>query len=332
MSAAENKYVLLTAAYNEGDYIGKTIESIAGQTQLPERWVIVSDASTDRTDEIVQSYAEKYPFLRFVRIQEKHARNFGAQVMAIQRGFKELRDVEYDFIGNLDADLTFEPDYYERLLQKFEEDPQLGLAGGFIYERGKDGVFRSRPLNTENSVGHAIQMLRRDCYRSIGGWVAMPYGGQDWQALVSAQMHGWRIKGFSDLPVYHHRATGGAERRFRNLFREGRMDYSVGSDPLFEILKLAGRVRFKPYGVGSIVRLSGFLWGYWIREKRPVSPEFVRFLRNDQKNALRKLFRPARAKEAMPEPAPARPKRALPVEDTPAEKPTVSHNTYSLKS
>lgn len=325
MSAAGKKYVLLTAAYNEDGYIGQTIESIAGQTHLPDRWVIVSDASTDRTDEIVRGYAAKYPFIRFVRIQEKHARNFGAQVMAIRRGFEELRDVDYDFIANLDADLTFDPSYYERLLQKFDEDPQLGLAGGFIHERGRDGVFRSRPLNTENSVGHAIQTLRRECYEAIGGWVAMPYGGQDWQALVSAQMHGWRIRGFSDLPVHHHRPTGGGDRRFRNLFREGRMDYCVGSFPPFEVLKVAGRARFKPYVLGSLVRLGGFLWGYCIHEKRPVTPEFVRFLRSDQKNALRRLFHLAPVAGPLPKPAAAHPK-VIQSEEVPAEEPPVSHN------
>jgi hypothetical protein len=72
-----------------------------------------------------------------------------------------------------------------------------------------------------------LQMLRRQCYESIGGWVAMPYGGQDWVALVTAQMRGWRIKAFRDLPVFHHRPTGGAERRYRNIIREGRMDSGI---------------------------------------------------------------------------------------------------------
>lgn len=324
MSANGKKYVLLTAAYNEERYIGQTIESIARQTLLPERWVIVSDASTDRTDAIVEGYAEKYPFIRFVRITEKHARNFGAQVMAITRGFEELRGVDYDFIANLDADLTFDPAYYSRLLQKFDDDPRLGLAGGFIYEKGPDGAFRSRVLNTEDSVGHAVQTLRRECYEAIGGWVPMPYGGQDWQALISAQMRGWRIKSFRDLPVYHHRPTGGADHRIRNVFREGRMDYSVGSDPLFEILKVAGRVRCKPYGFGSLVRLCGFLWGYAIREERPVSPEFIRFLRIDQRNVVRKLLHLKPVEQTVPK-LPERQEAAPSSSEIAEEKPAVHH-------
>lgn len=325
MNAAGKKYVLLTAAYNEEAYIGRTIESVAGQTLLPQRWVIVDDGSTDRTNEIVQSYAAKYPFIRLVRIQEKHARNFGAQVMAINRGLEQLRDVDYGFIANLDADLSFEPTYYHKLLQKFDEDPKLGLAGGFIYEQGDDGVFRSRLMNTEYSIGHAVQMVRRECYDSIGGWVAMPYGGQDWQALVNAQMRGWRIKAFRDLPVCHHRPTGGADRRIRNLFREGRMDYSVGSYPLFEVFKLARRIRLRPYVLSSFVRLSGFLWGYWLREERPVSPDFIRFLRGEQKNALRKLFHLSPRKETFPKASSSHP---VPVssDEVPGDNLRVSHN------
>ena len=304
MSAVGKKYVLLTAAYNEEAHIGRTIESVASQTLLPQRWVIVSDCSTDRTDEIIKQYAEQYSFIRFVRIQEKHERNFGAQVVAIKRGFEQLHDVDYEFIGNLDADLTFEPDYHSKLMQKFEEDPKLGIAGGFIYEQdSRDEVFRSRVLNSEKSIGHAVQMVRRECYEAIGGWVAMPYGGQDWVALVTAQMHGWRIKAFSDLPAYHHRPTGGGDRQFHNLFREGRMDYSVGSYLPFEILKLARRIIFKPYLLGSLVRLWGFLWGYWHLEPRPVSPEFIRFLRAEQKSSLRSIFAQGKSTEALPGPS-----------------------------
>jgi biofilm PGA synthesis N-glycosyltransferase PgaC len=325
MSANAKKYVLVTAAYNEEAYIGKTIESIVGQTLLPQRWVIVSDGSTDRTDEIVQSYAVRYPFIQLYRNEDKHKRNFGAQVMAIHRGVEQLRGVDYDFIANLDADLTFDPTYYEQLLRKFDEHPQLGLAGGFVFDLEPDGVFRNRPMNGEHSVAHAVQMLRRECYEETGGWVALPYGGPDWHLQVSVQMLGWRIKAFRELPAYHHRPTGTAERRFRNLFREGRMDYSVGSDPIFEIFKLARRFRAKPFILSSFVRLSGFLWGYCIREERPVSKEFVRFLRSQQRNALRKLFHLNPSKETSTVKMPIRSGPIL-SDEVSSKKPPVHHN------
>lgn len=325
MSATGKRYVLITAAYNEERFIGLTIDSIVRQTLLPRRWVIVSDGSTDRTDEIVESYAEKYPFIQLVRITEKHKRNFGAQVMAIRRGYEELRGTDYDFLANLDADLTFDPDYYERLLQKFDQDPRLGLAGGYILDKVEDGQFRSRPMNREHSVAHAVQMLRRECYEGTGGWIPLPYGGPDWHLQVSVQMHGWHARAFKDLPAYHHRPTGTADKPFHNLFREGRMDYSVGSYPPFEIFKLVRRFRLKPYVIGSSVRMLGFLWGYWIREERPVSKEFMHFVRSQQKAALRKFLHLSREHATAPEQTnPGRSKVAGTGEISPG-KPTVGH-------
>ena len=153
----------------------------------------------------------------------------------------------------------------------------------------------------------------------------MPYGGQDWQALVTAQMRGWRIKAFRDLPVFHHRPTGSGDRRVRNLFREGRMDYSVGSYPPFEIFKIIRRFPFKPYVLGSLVRLCGFLWGYWLREERPVSQEFIRFLRREQKDLLRKLFHLSSLKETLAKAIPSHTELVC-SDETPSDKPPVSHN------
>ena len=133
-------YVLVTAAYNEEKYIEQTIRSIVSQTIPPRKWIIVSDGSTDRTDEIVESYSKSYPFLHLLRLIDEHPRNFSAQAMAIQAGCRELEETRYDFIGNLDADLTLDPIYFETLISKFNKNPALGVAGGFIYKKGEGGL------------------------------------------------------------------------------------------------------------------------------------------------------------------------------------------------
>jgi biofilm PGA synthesis N-glycosyltransferase PgaC len=317
-------YVLVTAAYNEEGYIEKTIQAVVAQTVLPMRWAIVSDGSTDRTDEIVLSYAARYPFIQLVRVQEEHARNFAAQVHAIELGCKSLKALDYKFIANLDADLSFEPTYYSRLIEKFHEDPNLGLAGGYVCEE-KNGKFESRAGNRDYSVPHAVQMFRRDCFESVGGYLALPYGGPDWHALVVARMRGWGVKAFADLPVFHHRPTGTADRIMRHLFRQGRMDYSLGSYPPFEVLKLIRRFPNKPYVTGALVRLCGFAVGYLTGEKRPVTREFIQFLRIDQKNALRSLFfmKPLKEPIARVSPRHTEPLRS---DEVPSDEPPVSHN------
>ena len=107
-------------------------------------------------------------------------RDLTAQVHAINRGFAQLKNVESDFVGNLDADVTLEPAYFERLLEKSRE-ARLGLAGGFIHEE-KEGQFQSRKSNVESSVAHAVQLFRRECLEELGGYRPFTWAGADWYA------------------------------------------------------------------------------------------------------------------------------------------------------
>lgn len=281
-----NSYVLMTAAYNEETNIAKTIESVLAQTLPPERWVIVSDGSSDRTDEIIQSYATCHKHLRYLRMSRTPGRSFRTKVIALQEAGGLLRDVRANFVGNLDADVSVEPSYFENLIARFRARPKLGIAGGFVLEDGRNG-FQSRMSNRRYSVAHAGQLVRRDCYEQIGGYAVLEYGGEDWHAQTNARMKGWEAEAFPDLKIFHHRHTGEGDNLVRHKFRQGRMDYSFGSLPLFEVLKCLQRVPEKPFAVGGMARLCGFFWSYLQREKRPVSNEFVAFLRSEQRSKLR---------------------------------------------
>jgi glycosyltransferase involved in cell wall biosynthesis len=284
------RYVLVTAAYNEENYIENLIKSVVAQIHKPMCWVIVSDGSTDRTDEIVSDYARLHDFMRLYRITEDHPRNFVAQVHAINAGFAELRACDFEFIGNLDSDITLDPTYFAELLAKFDWDPRLGLAGGYICELDR-GTFRPRSSNSPLSVAHAIQLFRRGCFEQIGGvYVPMPYGGPDWQAEVNARLHGWKVQAFPSLSVYHHRPTGAAAGLFKTSYREGLMDHSLGSHPYFEVFRVARRVRDKPYVFGAMVRLWAFIAASMRRPARPVSEEFIEFLRKYELTRLKNLF------------------------------------------
>ena len=281
----EIKYAVVTAAYNEENYLGRTIESVIAQTLLPVKWVIVSDTSTDRTDEIVKSYQARYPFIELVRITEDHPRNFAAQVYAIQRGVDTLAGVEFDYLGNLDADISFGPEYFQQLFARFAANPRLGLAGGVIREL--DGTLTVAPEGEAlQSVPHAIQMFRRDCFVDVGGYPALRFGGPDTYAEVMARMKGWEVQGFSDLIVQHYRMTGSAGGVLRGRFRQGRMDHSLGYDPAFEFFKCLRRLREKPAVLGAMTRLYGFCWAAMARTPRVVSREFIEYLRAEQQERL----------------------------------------------
>lgn len=286
---AYGKYVLMTAAYNEEENIGKTIESVLAQTRLPERWVIVSDGSQDGTDEIAERYAKQHEFIRFLRMKRDPGRSFGSKVLALRSAAGVLDGITFEFIGNLDADITLEPTYFENLLDRFKLAAQLGIAGGFVHEK-IGGGFKSRRSNRSYSVAHAAQLVRRECYEQFGGYAVLEYGGEDWHAQTSARMNGWDAESFPDLPVFHHRRTGEADNLLRHKFRQGRMDYALGSDPIFETLKCLERIPEKPFLIGGLARLAGFGWSWARHEEKPVSAKFIAYLRKEQKAKLKATF------------------------------------------
>lgn len=279
-------YVLVTAAYNEEKDIEKVLCAVVRQTMRPSKWIIMNDGSTDRTDEIVQKYADRYSFIEISRITEEHPRNLTAQVNAINKGFSRLQDMDYDYIGNLDADISLEPEYFEELLQKFEDNPCLGLAGGFIWEE-RDGEFRSRKSNVVSSVAHAVQLFRRECLETLGGYRSFTWGGADWYAEVTLRMKGWEVHSIPELRAFHHRPTGQGFGLLRYWYRGGKMDFYMGTHPLFEIFKVARRLNGRLFGVPALVRFSGFLSSCFKREARQVPDEFMRFLRKEQMERLR---------------------------------------------
>ena len=204
------KYVLITPARNEETFIRKVLDSVAAQTQPPERWVIVDDGSTDETAEIVEGYARRIPWIELVRRPQHTERSFAGKVHAFNAGFERVKDVDFDVVGNLDADLSFEPDYLEFLMRKFSEDEKLGVAGTPFIEEGYDSTRDS--FEGENHVAGGCQMFRRQCFQEIGGYIANRAGGIDWIAVTSARMKGWRDPFFrretvSPLPDVGHCRT-----------------------------------------------------------------------------------------------------------------------------
>src|SRR5581483_10842111 len=218
-------YILMTAAYNEEAYIGKTIERVLAQTMLPRKWIIVNDGSTDRTDEIVAGYAAKHSWIHLLSATKKPGHSFGAKVQALRLALGQITLDDYAFVGNVDADLAVDPSYFETLLGRFAAEPKLGITSGFVYEHHGQG-FRSRWFNDPRNAPHAAQLVRRECFKAIGGYAVLKYGGEDWFAQIQARMKGWEVESLPELKIYHFRHTGGGSSTLRNSFRLGRMDYS----------------------------------------------------------------------------------------------------------
>jgi len=281
-------YVIVTPARNEASFIEALIRTVVSQTVTPMRWVIVDDGSTDGTDRIVRRYAEQYPWIRLLRMPERTMRHFAGKVRAFNAGYEAVQDLPYKAIASLDADLTFDPDYFEFLLSKLVADASLGLVGTPFEEEGR--MYDYRFVSLEHVSG-ACQLFRRECFESIGGYVPMEGGGIDHVAVLTARMKGWRTRTFTGKVLHHHRKQGSANRgALRDKYRIGTLDYRLGGHPLWEIFRTAYQMTQPPYVIGGLLIFSGYFFSLMRRLPRAVPAELAEFRRREQLERIKRFL------------------------------------------
>ena len=286
-------YVLISPVRDEAKYIRKTLESVVRQTVLPLKWVIVSDGSTDGTDEIVREYAAEHPWIELLRMPERKERHFGGKVHAFNAGLEKVKQLAYDVIGNLDGDSSFDADYIEYLLRKFAENSTLGVAGTNYLEDSWSSALKHdyRFANIEDVTGQC-QLFRRECFDEIGGYKPNKDGGIDLFATLSARMHGWQTQVFTGKFLFHHRPSGTARvSRFLVEFHNGRRDYAFGCHPFWEPFRAAYRLTRKPWVIGGFLLFVGYYWAVFTGTPKSVTDDLVQFRRKEQMIRLRNLFR-----------------------------------------
>ncbi len=282
-------YVLITPARNEETFIERTIQAVISQVYLPKKWVIVSDGSTDRTDEIVKKYIVGNSWIELVRMPEHRDRQFAAKVHCFNAGYERLQDISFDIIGNLDADITFESDYFTFLLSKFMEFPRLGVAGTPFVEGTSQYDYRFTNID---HVSGACQMFRRECFEQIGGYVPIRGGGIDWTAVTTARMKGWMTQTFMEKTCLHLRPIGtGSGSSIGATFRHGEKDYFLGGHPLWQLFRSLYQMTRKPYILGGCLLLCGYLWAGVNGVDRQISSELMRFHRSEQMKRLKQMLR-----------------------------------------
>jgi len=282
-------YVLITPSRNEEMFIEKTIQSMIRQTVLPLRWVIVNDGSTDGTAERVRPYLAGNPWMVLVDLPVRAERHFAAKVNAFNAGRERVKDLDYEVIGNLDADISFDSDHMEFLLGEFSKDARLGVAGTVFREDGYSSETDS--FEGGSHVAGQCQLFRRQCFEEIGGYRANKAGGIDWMASTTARMMGWKTRSFREKSFFHHRKMGTAERgQLASSFSYGEKDYYLGGHPLWELFRVGWRMTKKPYLVDGIALGLGYLWALLRRAKRPVSDELMRFHRREQMQKLKSIL------------------------------------------
>lgn len=292
------KYLLITPARDEAETIEATIHSVLAQTVPPARWIIVDDGSTDRTREIAEGFLSRCPWLEVLALPDRGFRALGGGVVeAFRAGLERAGDLDWDFVVKLDADLSFQPDYFERLLQRFEADPRLGMASGktFLLRRGRKVI---EWCHDEHVRGPA-KMYTRECFAAIGG--LLPVRGWDMIDETTAQMRGFHTRSFSDLELIHHRPIDSRQQRvLRSRFEMGQLYHYLGYHWLYHLVRcLRSAIQEHPRGVGGLMLGAGYLSAGLTRAER-YDDDYVAFVRSRQvgrfrlshlRNYLRAVFR-----------------------------------------
>jgi poly-beta-1,6-N-acetyl-D-glucosamine synthase len=283
-------FVIISPARNEAQFIELTLQSVVAQKVRPLRWVIVSDGSTDGTDEIVAKYASEHAWIHLLRMPERQNRDFAGKVHAFNAGYAHVQDLDFDVVVSLDADISFDPEYFSFLLKELEADPALGLVGT-PFQETTGQVYDYRFVSVEHVSG-ACQVFRRECFQAIGGYLPVRGGSIDHIAVISARMKGWKTRTFPEKVCLHHRGMGTAQRgALASKHKLGSKDYAVGNHPLWELFRVGYQMTQPPFCLGGLALGSGYVSALLRRAERPVSRELISFHRQEQMQRLRKFLR-----------------------------------------
>ncbi|RIL06864.1 MAG: glycosyltransferase family 2 protein [Proteobacteria bacterium] len=252
------RYVVITPARDEERTIELTVRSMLAQTIAPLRWVVVDDGSTDRTRELLERHRSAAPWIDVVPRRNRGFRALGGGVVdAFNEGFERVRPLPWEFVVKLDADLSFEPRYFENLLRRFDADPKLGMASGKTF-LVNDGVRQIEWCPDEHVRGPA-KMYRRACFEAIGGLEARR--GWDMIDETRAQMLGWTTRSFIDEPLIHHRPIDGRQANvLKSRFEMGELYHFLGYHWLYLLVRSArSALQDYPRVTGGTALLLGYL-------------------------------------------------------------------------
>jgi hypothetical protein len=200
--------------------------------------------------------------------------------------------VDFDVIGNLDADVSFPDDYFEFLLRKFDEDPQLGMAGT-SYREGSFCSTQSRFADLTHVPGQC-QVFRRPCFEAIGTYLPAKEGGIDTIAVMMAKAAGWKTRTFVEKTFFHNRTMGAwAGNSLRASFHAGQRDYLLGNHLLWQTARAVHIATQKPFLLGAMLNWLGYVAGVVSLRKKNMPTNCVQLRRREQMQRLAAICRSA---------------------------------------
>ena len=288
------RILVISPAKDEADFIEQTIHSMAWQTLRPALWVIVNDGSSDRTGEIADEAAAKYPWIKVVHRPAGTQRRVGPGVIeAFYAGLDSVNMKDFDFVVKSDADIHLPHFYFEGLVRKFKENPRLGTISGKCYIP-VDGQLVFERTGDEFTHG-TVKLYRRECFEEIGGFVReVMWDGID---CHKCRMLGWEAKSISDaqFAIIHLRQMGSSHQNILHGRRRwGRGQYFMGTHIPYLLAITAYRMAERPWILGGLSICLGYFWAMVTRYPRLDDPQFRRFLRQWQWKKLAGMVSPSK--------------------------------------
>jgi glycosyltransferase involved in cell wall biosynthesis len=274
--------LLVTPARDEAPHLERTIRAVAAQTQRPDLWLIVDDGSTDATPEIIARAAAELPFVRVLRAPQTTSNGsdrlaVAAEARAFNLALETIDLDDYTHVGKLDADVELPTEYFERLLERFDAQPRLGVAGGGLLERGRGGW---QPAKVPAyHVRGALKLYSRECFAAIGG-VEERLG---WDTIdeTYARMEGFSTRSFPELAARHHRPVATRGGTLRGRARHGQCAYILRYGSWWIALRSLKVACSRPYGLSGIAFLYGYVRAAVRREDRVEDDRFRRFVAHE---------------------------------------------------
>jgi poly-beta-1,6-N-acetyl-D-glucosamine synthase len=276
-----SSYLAITPARDEERLLPGLIDSMAAQTVLPDRWIVVNDGSVDATGSLLDAAAKKYAWIEPHHLEPGRARAEGGESV-VMHFLRPALVKRYSHVLRVDADITFDPDFAESLLREFALDPELGIAGATLWEP-KRGSWHQVATPGFHTRG-AVKFYSAKCFLAIGGLD----GGLGWDTIdeATAMMLGFRTRAFRHIRACHHRPQGEAGGLWRGRLALGRAAYRSGYSPSFMLARAAAHAFAPPLALGGLLMLAGFFEGYMRRLPRAASPELRKFVRRQQRRRL----------------------------------------------
>lgn len=288
------KILIVSPVRNEAAHIDRVVRSVAAQELPPARWIVIDDASTDGTLELLEALAAEVPCmdLREAGALSPHAgaRDRLARAAAPRNfnlGLAAADWREYTHVMKLDGDIELEPNYLRCLLERFAADPKLGLAGGVLVEPLPDGGLRPIAIPRHHVHG-AVKCYSRECFEAIGGVQER----LAWDTIdeTYARMHGFTTASFEDLVSVHHRPWGSADGALRGRTRLGECAYITHYPVSWVALRSLKLAASRPFGLNGLAYLFGYVRAVVHRKDRVRDRAYRRFARRELRRRMIRLL------------------------------------------